>query len=230
MKKLIKWKDYFYFRKSDKVSIILLLILITLSAIVYVGSGIWKDYASVEDDTSALAEFDEFQRNLKPIYNTKISDGSDSSTDTTEHKGKKVKADKSKLQEGQTIDLNAADVNTLKRIPGIGDTFAERIVEYRKMLGGFAKVEQLTEVQGISKKKFDNIALFFFIRKKNTKLKVNKLTASQLSKHPYISDKQSEAIVQKRAMGRISSIEELSKLADFRAADIQRLKEYISFD
>ena len=43
-----------------------------------------------------------------------------------------------KLEEGQTVDLNAADTTQLKMVPGIGSYFARQIVNYRKRLGGFS--------------------------------------------------------------------------------------------
>ena len=41
-----------------------------------------------------------------------------------------------KLRYGETVDINSADTAMLKRIPGIGDYYAMRIVELRKRSGG----------------------------------------------------------------------------------------------
>jgi len=53
------------------------------------------------------------------------------------------------LLEGETIDVNAADVYDLQRLPGIGEKRAEAIIAYREEHGPFRTVEELTGVSGI---------------------------------------------------------------------------------
>ncbi len=55
---------------------------------------------------------------------------------------------------GTPINLNSATVPQLETLPGIGRSTAERIVEYRQKSGGFKKVEDLMNVQGIGEKSF----------------------------------------------------------------------------
>lgn len=231
MKKHIKWKDFFYFQKNEKVAVILLFILVLLSGTAYFLSGLWNKDSEYDEDKIALAEFDEFQRNLKPIYrNNKSSDSEDTEEKEKGTKSARTKINREKLNEGQTIDLNSADLNTLKRVPGIGDAFAKRIISYRENLGGFIYTEQLMEVQGFSKKKYESVASFFAIKKKHRKLKINKLTLDQLCKHPYISESTGQAIIQKRADGKIKSMEELSAIVKLKTKEIERLTDYLSFD
>ena len=52
------------------------------------------------------------------------------------------------------VNLNSATVPQLEALPGIGRSTAERIVEYRQKSGGFKKVEDLMNVQGIGEKSF----------------------------------------------------------------------------
>ncbi|MEN6627204.1 MAG: helix-hairpin-helix domain-containing protein [Candidatus Sumerlaeia bacterium] len=47
------------------------------------------------------------------------------------------------------IDLNAASLTELDRLPGIGPVKARAIIETRDRLGGFKTIEQLDEVKGI---------------------------------------------------------------------------------
>jgi competence protein ComEA len=57
----------------------------------------------------------------------------------------------------EKLDLNRATEQDFIALPGIGPVLAGRIVEYRKEAGGFHQVEDLRDVKGIGKKKFDRI-------------------------------------------------------------------------
>jgi len=56
--------------------------------------------------------------------------------------------------EKATLNLNAATVEQLATLPGIGPKVAERILEYRTKNGGFKKIEDLMNVKGIGEKSF----------------------------------------------------------------------------
>lgn len=53
------------------------------------------------------------------------------------------------LLEGERIPINTADAYELDRLPGIGPTKAQAIVEYREEHGPFQSTDQLLEVSGI---------------------------------------------------------------------------------
>ena len=52
------------------------------------------------------------------------------------------------------INLNAASVQELRTLPGIGPALAKRIVEFREKNHGFKRVEELLAIPGISEKKW----------------------------------------------------------------------------
>lgn len=52
----------------------------------------------------------------------------------------------------QKIDINNATKAELSQLVGIGEKYAERIIEYRKKNGNFKKVEDLLNVKGIGQK------------------------------------------------------------------------------
>lgn len=55
------------------------------------------------------------------------------------------------------ININFADVNTLISLPGIGETKAKAIVDYRNEHGLFTNLEELLNVQGIGTSIFSSI-------------------------------------------------------------------------
>ena len=55
------------------------------------------------------------------------------------------------------IDLNSAGVEELTRLPGIGETLAQRIVAYRQEHGPFRSVDKLKNVPGIGEKTVEEI-------------------------------------------------------------------------
>ena len=52
-------------------------------------------------------------------------------------------------QSPQKIDINRAEPWLLEALPGIGETLAERIVDYRSANGPFQRIEDLLKVSGI---------------------------------------------------------------------------------
>lgn len=55
------------------------------------------------------------------------------------------------------LDLNTATLQQLTLLPGIGETLAQRILDYRAEHNGFSAVEELKQVSGIGDKKFNDI-------------------------------------------------------------------------
>ena len=55
------------------------------------------------------------------------------------------------------IDINTADLYTLSSLPGIGETLARRIIQYRETHGPFAQPEELLNVEGLGPGKLELI-------------------------------------------------------------------------
>ena len=55
---------------------------------------------------------------------------------------------------GGPVDLNTATEAQLDALPGVGPVTAQRILEWRRRNGRFARVEQLREIEGIGERRF----------------------------------------------------------------------------
>ena len=55
------------------------------------------------------------------------------------------------------LDVNQATEQDFDALPGIGPKLAERILTYRQSVGAFHSLDELREVKGIGKKKFERI-------------------------------------------------------------------------
>jgi competence protein ComEA len=52
------------------------------------------------------------------------------------------------------VNLNTASAIELQTLPGVGPATSARILEYRQKAGGFKKIEDLMNIQGIGEKSF----------------------------------------------------------------------------
>ena len=60
-------------------------------------------------------------------------------------------------QEPQKVDINRAEVWLLESLPGIGETLAQRIVDYRQLNGPFHNTGELLNVAGIGTTTYEQI-------------------------------------------------------------------------
>ncbi|EFR34982.1 hypothetical protein HMPREF9294_0527 [Porphyromonas asaccharolytica PR426713P-I] len=135
-----------------------------------------------------------------------------------------------KLREGQRIDLNSADTLTLQQVPGIGPSFARRIVKYRDQLGGYYTVLQLQEIYGMEPDRYQRIKPFFYIGIRNYSTPFDALRSDSIPSHPYLNYRQQAALARSiRKNGTIDSWHRIMSLEEFNRDDSVRLSHYFHF-
>lgn len=232
----MKWLDLFYFSKGERRALILLLFLVVGAWITVVftrktESRHMAHYISAKDsiinndtvrlnDRNLNQKTSAFKKERRGFYKPWVGPKKENSSYTR------------KFAKGTVVEINSADTTVLKGVPGIGSTFANRIVKYRNLLGGFCHIEQLKEVYGIDEAKYELLKDWFSVdTAKISKIQINILSAKELAAHPYISFSQAEVMLKlRKRKGKINSWDELRFLEEFQEDDYIRLCSYISFD
>ena len=75
--------------------------------------------------------------------------------ETTEVKGNNTGT--VKITKNNKININKASISELKQITGIGESTANKIIDYRENVGKFKKIEDIKEVKGIGDSKYESI-------------------------------------------------------------------------
>ena len=129
------------------------------------------------------------------------------------------------------LDINSCTSQELEEMPGIGNVLAERIVKYRNRLGGFASIDQLSEVYGLDQEK---ISLFVHRLRLNDKyvnrIQINLDNDSIIKKHPYFNYKMLRLLsAYKKQHSYISGKEDLMKIPVFNDSIFRKIEPYIDF-
>ena len=65
------------------------------------------------------------------------------------------------------VNINTACEEQLTALPGIGETLARRIVDYREVHGAYRSVEDLKNVSGIGDKKLEGLLEYVTVEEEN---------------------------------------------------------------
>lgn len=126
--------------------------------------------------------------------------------------------------------LNSADTAEFKKLYGIGEVLADRIVKQREALGGFYSKSQLSEIFGLREEvllQLDTQLVFNPISLR--KIKLNSVTKEELKAHPYIYWKQANAIVNYRNQhGNYKKIEDLKKVILVSDSLYHKIEPYLA--
>lgn len=241
----MNWRDLLYFSKGERRALTLLLCLISISWIILLltdnkpeqipkkNNQIIEPVKTVQNIT--LNEPKPEKGKTLPSERKKNSSREKKEfypRGTPNIPGRKIFPKTEKYPIGTIVELNTADTTSLKKIPGIGSTFAQRIIKYRDLLGGFYSVSQLCEVYGIDEERYNAMKSWFSVDVSIIcELFVNQVPVNDLYKHPYINKQQAQTIEQLRKQKRkLTGWENFQLLEEFTDSDKERLLPYLSFE
>ena len=130
------------------------------------------------------------------------------------------------------VDLNRVDSIGLEHLPGIGAVLSRRIIKYRDFLGGFSSKEQLIEVYGISKQKFNRLSDKLTVDSSLVhKLRINSINSDNLRKHPYVDYRTAKDIIRyRKRKGSFSSLEQLREYRLLPDSTFVKLRPYLNLN
>jgi competence protein ComEA len=128
------------------------------------------------------------------------------------------------------FDLNTATSQQLESINGIGPFYANKIIDLRAKLDGFAAYQELYTIYGLTPEVLENVKKSSVI--KNPRLIVsidlNKATKAELVKIPYIDYEIAFKIIEYRTLNeKITDISELLKINSFSNSKFEIIKLYL---
>jgi len=132
----------------------------------------------------------------------------------------------------QVVDLNRCDTSELIKLPGIGPVLSVRIIKYRKLLGGFARSDQLREVYGLPEETYERIKDHIYVDTLMiSTINVNSADYKTLIRFPYFEKFEVTSILKYRELeGRIR---EFSWMVDNKLISEEKAKKmraYLRFE
>ena len=115
----------------------------------------------------------------------------------------------------KVIDINLANKEEWKSLPGIGDYFAQKFMDKRIGLGAFVDVEQIEEIYNLSDSTFQKIKPYLKLSKGSIKkININTANESELRQHPYILKWQADDILRNRPIYGLEDLYDLKTYCD----------------
>ena len=129
------------------------------------------------------------------------------------------------------VELNGADSAALVAVRGIGPLTAGRIVRYRERLGGFARIGQLREIEGMTDENYRRILQQIWVdSSKIQKIDINFALPLQLRDHPYLPERVLNRLLKYRQLkGGWRSIRDLTEQHIISEQQAEKLSPYLCF-
>lgn len=125
----------------------------------------------------------------------------------------------------EAIDVNLAQPDDWKSLPGIGDVLAERIVRYRERCGGFSSIDAVGTTYGIADTVFEKLRPYLKFDARNLPgVDLNQAGIAQLKNRLQLNYAQAKMLVRYREEhGAITSLAELKNIRGLADTTLERL-------
>ena len=135
-------------------------------------------------------------------------------------------------QQRHLLDVNSCDSVALVRLPGIGPVLSGRIIKYRHLLGGFARIDQLKEVYGLPVETYEIIKERLFADTLEIKrINLNSAEYKEISRFPYFEKFEVAAILKYRELkGRIAGLTDLVDNKLINSDKAEKVRPYLRFE
>lgn len=137
---------------------------------------------------------------------------------------------KTKKKENPITDINKANFEDWQKLWGVGNYYADKIMDYREKLGGFIAVEQILEIKELPDSVKQSILPALRTSDIFRKLKINHASTKEMAMHPYISWKEAKAIYNyRKEHGSFNAATDLKKMLALKPEFIDRILPYLDF-
>ena len=129
------------------------------------------------------------------------------------------------------VEINSADSATLRKVRGIGAKTVVAVMQYRKLLGGFVRKEQIAELKCVTNENFERISEQIYCDSCNiSKIDINFAPACDFEHHPYMTRRAAKLISETReSKGGWNSIEEMVEDDIFTEEQARAIAPYLLF-
>jgi competence protein ComEA len=130
------------------------------------------------------------------------------------------------------LDVNSCDSAQLVQLPGIGPVLSSRIIKYRHLLGGFARIDQIKDVYGLSTEIFNlNKERLFADTSVIKRININSGDYRELARIPYIEKFEVTSILKYRELkGRIIGTNDLVENKLITSDKAIKIRPYLRFE
>ncbi len=148
------------------------------------------------------------------------------------------------------VDLNSADVGTLRQLPGVGSNLAARIVDHREKNGPFTKIDDLKAVHGIGPATLERLRQVVMVSTgeassasprevqplrsgpkttPSAPIDINLASKEQLMTLPGIGTTLADRILTERAEhGAFNSVDDLTRVRGIKGKTLEKLLPYVT--